>query len=83
MQRTTQVPEYSDPAIRANREASTMIDQLRKEAFGEDHFAWQKLCHASRYLDERLEQILREELNREAEAHPAVRCPSEIPVPEL
>ena len=57
--RTACITGFSDPEVRANREASEIVSALRRELLA-DQFAWQKLCHAGKYLDARLEQILRE-----------------------
>jgi hypothetical protein len=57
--KTTCIAVLSDPEVRANREASEIIPALRRDALA-DNFAWQKLCHAGKYLDARLDQILRE-----------------------
>jgi hypothetical protein len=52
---------FSDPEIRANREASEIVCALRRQVLG-DNFAWQKLFHVGNYLDARLDEILREQL---------------------
>ena len=57
--RTACITGFSDLEVRANREASEIVSALRRELLA-DQFAWQKLCHAGKYLDARLEQILRE-----------------------
>ena len=57
--KTTCITVFSDPEVRANREASEIVSALRGEALA-DYFAWQKLCHAGKYLDARLDQILQE-----------------------
>ena len=57
--RTACITGFSDPEVRANREASEIVSALRRELLA-DQFSWQKLCHAGKYLDARLEQILRE-----------------------
>ncbi len=57
--KTSGIAVFSDPEVRANREAFEIISALRRDTLA-DHFAWQKLCHAGKYLDARLDQILRE-----------------------
>ena len=57
--KTICISAFSDPEVRANREASEIVSGLRRDALA-DHFAWRKLCHAGNYLDARLDQILQE-----------------------
>jgi len=57
--KTSCIAIFSDPEVRANREASEIISALRRGVLAA-HLAWQKLWHAGKYLDARLEQILRE-----------------------
>jgi hypothetical protein len=57
--KTTCIAGFSDPEVRANREASEIISRLRREVLA-DYFAWQKLCHAGKYLDAHLDQMLQE-----------------------
>ena len=48
---------FSDPEIRANREAYEIVCALRRELLG-NNFAWRKLFHVGNYLDVRLDEIL-------------------------
>ncbi len=57
--KTPCIAGFSDPEVRANRQASEIISALRRDALA-DHFAWRKLCHTGNYLDARLDQILQE-----------------------